>query len=60
LFPPGKSVHVAWDIDPAFSSSPGDFYGVVDHYDKHGYLTAYSNDGVRLWIPCGMAKMRAA
>jgi hypothetical protein len=60
MFPPGKRVRVVWDRDPAYATGPGEFYGVVDHYDASGYLTAISSDQVKLWIPCGVAKMSAA
>lgn len=59
-FPPGASVRVEWDRDPAYASGPGEFYGVVDHYDEHGYLTAIGQDNSKLWIPCGLIRVRAA
>lgn len=59
-FPPGKKVRIAWDRDPAYAVGPGDFSGVIDNYDEKGYLTAINGDGVRLWIPCGMVRIKAA
>jgi len=59
-FPPGKRVRVTWERDPAYASGPGEFYGVVDHYDANGYLTAISSSNVKLWIPCGMVRISAA
>jgi hypothetical protein len=59
-FPPGAFVRVEWDRDPAYANGPGEFYGVVDHYDESGYLTAISRDNVKLWIPCGLIRVRTA
>jgi hypothetical protein len=33
---------------------------VIDEYDKNGWLTAYSEDGVKLWIPTGGIRVRQA
>jgi hypothetical protein len=33
---------------------------VIDEYDKNGWLTAYSEDGVKLWIPTGGLRVRLA
>jgi len=51
---------VEWDRDPAYATGPGEFFGVVDHYDNSGYLTAISHDNVKLWIPCGLVRIKAA
>jgi hypothetical protein len=59
-FPIGTKVHIEWDIDPAYSSVPGSFTGVIDSYDERGFITAYNNDRVKLWMPCGLIRIRKA
>jgi hypothetical protein len=51
---------VEWDRDPAYAVGPGEFYGDVESYDEKGYLTAIGRDKVKLWIPCGMVRIKAA
>ena len=63
-FPPGTLVSVEWDYGPEFGnpglkSGTGTFTGVVDEYDKSGWLTAYSEEGEKLWIPCGKIRINA-
>jgi hypothetical protein len=60
MFPPGTYVRVEWDRDPAYAVGPGEFYGDVESYDEKGYLTAIGRDKVKLWIPCGMVRIKAA
>src|SRR3954447_1709530 len=59
-FPPGTKVSIEWDQDRAYSKSPGSFVGVIFSYDERGWLTAYSADNVKLWIPCAMVRIRKA
>ena len=64
-FPPGTNVTVEWDYgpdsgNPGIKSGTSTFTGVVDEYDKSGWLTAFSEDGEKLWIPCGQIRIKAA
>jgi hypothetical protein len=65
VFPPGAVVTVEWDYGPDFGnpgikSGTSTFTGTVDEYDKSGWLTAFSEDGEKLWIPTGGIRIRAA
>ena len=57
-FPPGTLVMIEWDYgpehgNPGIRSGTSSFTGVIDEYDKNGWLTAYSEEGVKLWVPTG-------